>query len=201
MHSTARAKLPLKNTEFRRNIDMDVKILCLGALDQGDATGYEIKKMFQDGLFAHFLEASFGSIYPALTKLTEEGLLTCKSQQQDGRPDKKIYSITAAGRTALTEAIQLPVANDKFKSEFLFVMLFADVLAPETVTALIENRMHYLQDELAQIQSEKDMSVTAGHEFVRRYGEAVMDASLKFINENRHLVESPTTSQKLEPVR
>lgn len=180
---------------------MDVKILCLGALDRGDATGYEIKKMFEDGVFAHFLEASFGSIYPALTRLTEEGLLTCQSHAQDGRPDKKIYSITSAGRTALVEAIQRPVADDKFKSEFLFVMLFTDVLAPEHVTALIENRLQAVQSELEQIQAEKDMSITPGHEFVRRYGEAVMEASLKFIQENRHLVESQTTPEKLESVR
>ena len=180
---------------------MDVKTLCLGALDQGDATGYEIKKMFQDGLFAHFLEASFGSIYPALTKLTDEGLLTCKSQQQDGRPDKKIYSITKAGRTALTNAIQRPVADDKFRSEFLFVMLFADALSPERVTTLIENRLLSIQNELDQIQSEKDMSVTPGHEFVRLYGEAVMQASLQFIADKRHLVEDQTMHQKFEPVR
>ncbi len=103
---------------------MDVRTLCLGALTLGDATGYEIRKMFEDGVFSHFLEASYGSIYPALTRLTEEGLVTCHSEQQEKRPDKKIYSVTAKGRTAFTEALLEPLAEDKFRSEFLFVMLF-----------------------------------------------------------------------------
>ena len=51
---------------------MNVRTLCLGVLSFGDATGYEIKKMAEDGLFSHFIEASFGSIYPALTKMTDE---------------------------------------------------------------------------------------------------------------------------------
>jgi len=180
---------------------MDVKTLCLGALDAGEATGYEIKKMFEDGIFAHFLEASFGSIYPALTKLTEEGLLTCKSQQQDGRPDKKIYSITKAGRTALLSAIERPIAADKFKSEFLFVMLFADVLTPEHVTTLLENRLREMRNELAQIRAEEGSCVNSGQEFVRLYGEAVMKTTINFINGNRHLVEDKLAKKELEPVR
>lgn len=180
---------------------MDVKTLCLGALDAGDATGYEIKKMFEDGVFAHFLEASFGSIYPALTKLTEEGLLTCKSQQQDGRPDKKIYSITKAGRVALLGAIERPIAADKFKSEFLFVILFADVLTPEHVTTLLENRLRETRSELAQIRAEEGSCVNSGQEFVRLYGEAVMQATINFIDDNRHLVEGKVAKTELEPVR
>ena len=52
---------------------MNIRTLCLGILSRGDATGYEIKKMAEEGLFSHFVEASFGSIYPALTRMTDEG--------------------------------------------------------------------------------------------------------------------------------
>jgi len=180
---------------------MDVKTLCLGALDLGDATGYEIKKMFETGIFSHFHEASFGSIYPALTRLTDEGLLTCKSQQQGGRPDKKIYSITNEGRHELERAIERPVSGDRFKSEFLFVMLFADMLSPEHVTNLLENRVREVRGELDELQAEQDSCVNPGQEFVRRYGEAVMRASLTFINENRHLVENPVRKSEVAPVR
>lgn len=180
---------------------MDVKILCLGALDLGDATGYEIKKMFETGIFSHFHEASFGSIYPALTRLTDDGLLTCKSQQQGGRPDKKIYSITADGRRELEQALERPLAEDRFKSEFLFVMLFADMLSSERVTSLLEDRVQGVRSQLQELQSEQDSCVNPGQEFVRRYGEAVMTASLKFIEENRHLVEDPVRNNEVEPVR
>jgi DNA-binding PadR family transcriptional regulator len=52
----------------------DVRTLCLGILSIGEATGYEIKKALEEGPFGHVLEASFGAIYPALGRLTEEGL-------------------------------------------------------------------------------------------------------------------------------
>ena len=40
---------------------MDVKTLCLGVLTLGDASGYEIRKQFEEGPFAHFFGASYGS--------------------------------------------------------------------------------------------------------------------------------------------
>ncbi len=42
---------------------MDVRTICLGILTRGDATGYEIKNLFQDDGYQHFVEASFGSIF------------------------------------------------------------------------------------------------------------------------------------------
>ncbi len=78
---------------------MDVRTICLGILTRGDATGYEIKKLFEDDGYQHFVEASFGSIYPALNRLTEEGLVSVRAEAQEKRPDRKVYSITPAGRS------------------------------------------------------------------------------------------------------
>ena len=66
---------------------MDVRTICLGILTRGDATGYEIKKTVEEDGYRHFAEASFGSIYPALNRLTEEGLVSVHAQAQEKRPD------------------------------------------------------------------------------------------------------------------
>ena len=54
---------------------MDTKSICLAVLCQGDTTGYEIKKAFEEGPFSFFQDVSFGSIYPALTRALDEGLV------------------------------------------------------------------------------------------------------------------------------
>ena len=87
---------------------MDVKSACLGVLACGDATGYEIRKQFEEGPFGHFFHAGFGSIYPALNRLQTEGLVSCMSLTQDRRPDKKIYTITAKGERTLLFSQRLP---------------------------------------------------------------------------------------------
>ena len=78
---------------------MNVRTLCLGILSLQEASGYEIKKDVEDGLFSHFIDASFGSIYPALTQLAAEGYVTVREEEQTGKPDKKVYAITDSGGT------------------------------------------------------------------------------------------------------
>src|SRR5262245_954062 len=89
-----RSVLYRADTHQPSGMDMDARVLCLGALHFGDASGYEIKKLFEEGDFRFFYETSFGSIYPALSRMVEDGLALVSEQAQDKRPDKKVYSIT-----------------------------------------------------------------------------------------------------------
>jgi DNA-binding PadR family transcriptional regulator len=174
---------------------MHVTTLCLGALAFGDATGYEINKMFEDGPFSHFLDASYGSIYPALTRLTDEGLVTCRTEQQEGRPDKKIYSLTEKGRRQLGDALGQQLAPDKFRSEFLFTVLFAHLLPRDRVRSLVDQRLAAMKEKVEDL-SQADEEDTPGMDFARRYGHAVFAASIEFLERNRHLIEEAAIEEK-----
>ncbi|MEM7428801.1 MAG: PadR family transcriptional regulator, partial [Pseudomonadota bacterium] len=160
---------------------MNIRTLCLGILSFGDATGYEIKKMAEEGLFSHFIEASFGSIYPALTKMTEEGMLTCRSEAQEGRPDKKVYSITEDGETALREALTVFPRKDKFKSEFLFIMLLSEHVDQDHVSAVLKRRADELEEELEMIKACSANVSMPGARFVNGYGLAVIGAAQAYV--------------------
>ncbi|MBC7102643.1 MAG: PadR family transcriptional regulator [Parvibaculum sp.] len=175
---------------------MQVTTLCLGALVFGDATGYEINKMFEDGPFSHFLDASYGSIYPALTRLTEEGLVTCKAEAQEKRPDKKIYSLTAKGRLKLRDALQQPIADDKYRSEFLFTLLFAHLLPRSRVRLMVDQRLATMKEKLSEL-AKPGTDDTPGMDFARQYGYAVYSASVDFLENNRHLIEEIATEEEV----
>ena len=49
--------------------------IALGMVLEGDLTGYDIKKRIEKGIGV-FYKASFGSLYPALKKLTRNGWLS-----------------------------------------------------------------------------------------------------------------------------
>ena len=175
---------------------MHVRTLCLGALALGDATGYEIKKMFEDGEFSHFLEASYGSIYPSLTRLAEDGLVTCQAEAQDRRPDKKVYSITPRGRAALIDALTAPIAEDKFRSEFLFVMLFAHLLPSAAVSGLIDAKIAEYLGDLENLDENVNAVDTPGGEFVREFGRTVLWSMADFLRKKRHLIEGRGSAQE-----
>ena len=168
---------------------MDIRTLCLGVLTMGDATGYEIKKTFEDRLDLIF-HASFGSIYPALNKLTGDGLVSCQEMAQEKRPDKKIYSITAAGRYAFLEAIMKKPAADRFRSEYLATMMFAHLLPVGTISQLIDERIEDRTQKILDMQEDCPMRPANSEQFMCGYGKAVYQAEVDYLKENRHLLEA-----------
>ena len=164
---------------------MDVRTICLAILTRGDATGYEIKKSFDEGGYQHFVEASFGSIYPALGRLTGEGLVSVRAEVQEGRPDRKVYSLTPAGRQAVIAALMKPLAEDKHRSPFLFAMLFSHLLPQDHVLGLIDTYIRQSEDKLAQLDEAASGPQSAGERFAIGFGQAIYTAMLTFLREHR----------------
>jgi PadR family transcriptional regulator, regulatory protein AphA len=165
---------------------MNVKTLCLGVLSFGEASGYEIKKMVEDGRFSHFIDASFGSIYPALTQLTAEGLLTVRAEEQTGKPDKKVYAITPPGRAALAKAISTVPQRDTFKSEFLFQMLLADYLPPPVIALAYDAQLANLRGDLACVNECGAQALNHdGAALVNGYGRAVLTSAIEYLESRR----------------
>jgi PadR family transcriptional regulator, regulatory protein AphA len=161
---------------------MNVRTICLGYLSLREATGYEIKKDFEDGLFCHFLEASYGSIYPALNQLAVDGLVTVREEEQSGKPDKKVYAISQAGIATLRKALNVLPAPDKFKSEFLFMMLLQQHITPELRMMAIEKQIKDMRVDLANLeQCRAQQPGNPDGEFVAGYGEAVLTAGVTYL--------------------
>jgi DNA-binding PadR family transcriptional regulator len=109
---------------------MDTKNMLLGFLMSGSMTGYELKKKFSIS-FSFFSALSYGSIYPALKKMEQEGWITLKVEIQDGSPNRKIYTITDAGRKVFLETLQSPFALERPKNAFIARLFFFAYLTPE----------------------------------------------------------------------
>lgn len=168
---------------------MDIRTLCLGVLTMGDASGYEIKKKFEDRLALVF-HASYGSIYPALNKLTEEGLVSCREESQEKRPDKKVYSITSAGRYLFLDEIVKPVSADRVRSDFLATLIFARLLPAAAVSKLIDERIADRAEKIARMRENCAGKATDTDRFMCNYGLTVYQAELDYLKENRHLLEA-----------
>lgn len=76
---------------------MSLKHGLLGLLGYGDMTGYELTKYFNESL-NFFWSAQTSQIYRDLNNLEKKGFLKSKIEHQEGKPDKRIYSITKEGK-------------------------------------------------------------------------------------------------------
>ncbi len=167
---------------------MDAQTLCLGALTCGDASGYEIKKMFEEGPFAYFHQVSFGSIYPSLAKLCEDGKISMREEAQEGRPDKKVYSLTERGRQALREALTVTPAADKMRSEVTVMLFLHEFLEPDHLRAVYEQQMGYYRCLLAHIEDMDCTDLPRERLFVRGLGMAIYRSLVEYMEQNAHMM-------------
>jgi len=135
---------------------------------------------------SHFQTASFGAIYPALARLADEGMVTLTEHAQDGKPDKKLYRLTAAGREALFATLELIPGPDQIRSDLLFLLFFAEHLPPRRIDALIDARIAYFRGALAHMNElDAQGPCDIGHGFVRGFGRAVYQAAADYLETNR----------------
>lgn len=164
---------------------MDVKTLCLGALTLGDASGYEIRKMFDEGPFGQFYDASYGSIYPALNVLLKDKLVTVTEMAQEKRPDKKVYSLTATGLSLFKEALSEPPTKDKVRSEHLVRLFFADFMSKQALTEVYESYLLHFQSQTEHLRSLNMEGALPGRGFVCGFGLTFYEAMTTYLIENR----------------
>lgn len=173
---------------------MDVKTVCLGMLTDGAASGYDLKKQFES-TFGHFFSAGYGSIYPALSSLASDGMVDCEEIRQQGKPDRKVYRITDAGREHLLAALDKPAPSHKVRSEFLATMCFAHLMSGEQIRSVLAHRL----DEIGQylemfetFEAEEAAESQPGMRFVCGCGKAVMQAMQDYIEKHGHKLDEET---------
>jgi PadR family transcriptional regulator, regulatory protein AphA len=165
---------------------MDTETLCLCALSFEPATGYDLKLRFEQ-VYGHFYATGFGSIYPALGRLAEEGLVDFVATPGPGPHPRKRYRITVAGEKALRKRLAAVEPIHRVHSDFLVLMLMADELTPERVDALISQRLEQIDIQLTALEKARacDPDAAPGVDFVRELGRTVLRSSAHYLASHR----------------
>lgn len=103
-----------------------LKFIILGMVLKQDSTGYDIKKSIDQGI-GTFYKASYGSLYPALKKMTETGLLTLYERPQGNRR-KIFYHITEEGKSEFLDWLSTPTDIAEGFNMHLAKVFFYDYL-------------------------------------------------------------------------
>lgn len=132
---------------------MSLSHAILGLLTVTPMTGYDLKNRAFDVTITHFWKADQSQIYRTLNRLAEAGQVECRIEAQDDRPDRKVYSITDAGREELHRWLQteqrLPVTRDPF----LVQLFFAGLLDDTTILEHIARHREAHEAKLRQYQA------------------------------------------------
>ncbi|MFF4054998.1 PadR family transcriptional regulator [Streptomyces sp. NPDC001668] len=131
---------------------MSLKYAVLAALLEGEASGYELSKVFDVSL-ANFWPATPQQLYRELERLAGEGLIEARVVQQERRPNKRLFTLTETGRHELSAfAAEPPRRPAALRDEFLIKIQAMDTVEPEVTWELLEERMAWAGAKLARYQ-------------------------------------------------
>ena len=114
----------------------------LGLLHESPLTGYEIKMEINQKI-SHFWNESIGNIYPRLKYLNQNQYINMKLVRQDGKPNKKIYSLTRKGKEYFKNWFKEKVVPSAPRNELLLKLFFGKH-APDHI--MIDQLKTYLKE-------------------------------------------------------
>lgn len=128
----------------------------LGLLNRKDMTGYDLTKEFQASL-SEFWGAKHSQIYPELKVLTEQNLVTYKTEITGNVLEKKLYSITESGKK---EFIRWEKSNSPMptlpKDDFKLQLFFSDCISSDERIQLLNNQLKQHQQLLEHLRNNLD---------------------------------------------
>jgi DNA-binding PadR family transcriptional regulator len=128
---------------------MALRNAILATLLEGEASGYDLSKGF-DASVANFWMATPQQLYKELETLEAQGLVTARVVEQDRRPNKRLFSLTEAGRAALRDFTAQPAKITAIRDELLVKVQAVDAGDVEAVRKAIAERLDYATAKLAR---------------------------------------------------
>ncbi|WP_019498636.1 PadR family transcriptional regulator [Pseudanabaena sp. PCC 6802] len=116
---------------------MSLSQAILASLVRSAQSGYDLAKSF-DGSVGFFWEATHQQIYRELNKLEDKGAIAAQTITQEGRPAKKLYSLTDRGLQQLKDWLHQPCELSPTKEELLLKVFAGHLVEPEAIAKEIK---------------------------------------------------------------
>ena len=129
----------------------------LALLADEPAHGYEIKRALEERFGTVIAPLNAGQVYTTLQRLQRDELVADDAVAQSGRPDKRVYRLTEAGRRALEEWLGAPSAPTRLRDDFFMKLVLAHSMGLADPAGLIERQ------RAAYLRSLGDLERVLGH--------------------------------------
>jgi DNA-binding PadR family transcriptional regulator len=128
----------------------NIETAVMGLLFEGARYGYEIEKVIEQRHMRYWTEVGFSSIYYVLKRMETKRFI--KSEMKagaDGKPARKIYTMTPAGKTAFKAKVtDLLSADERVVSPFDLGITFCEALSAPELSACFAKRLEFLSTQL-----------------------------------------------------
>jgi PadR family transcriptional regulator, phenolic acid-responsive transcriptional regulator len=162
---------------------VSLKYLVLGLLTQRPHYGYELKREAEQFLGCG-AELNPGQLYPLLRKLAEQQLIAGERIEQEDRPDKRVFTLTAEGAHDLATWVDQPVPPPVGRTPLFLRFMVLTCVQPESRAAFLHQQRHALLAALGELVADRDTLHDCDDLATRALREATIlhaEADLKWI--------------------
>lgn len=125
-----------------------LEYIIMGMLMEGSMSGYDLKKTI-DGSVGTFYTASYGSLYPALKRMTERGQLSVLDTEDS--KNKKLYTLLPEGRELFFRWLGEPLQSTRM--ELLGKIFFYDYLDEDTRQQRLDEYLTKIAGEIGRLRA------------------------------------------------
>jgi len=130
----------------------------LGLLHQSPLSGYDLRKVFEETALGNY-SSSPGAIYPALSRLEQQGLVEATEDRTKSMRPKRLYTPSARGRKVFREWLRRDISADdvgRNLEELMLRFAFHWVLDSAADTRhLLEGMVAQLQPSVAELKAQR----------------------------------------------
>lgn len=181
---------------------MSIEHSILAILSFWPSTGYDIKSEFEHKAAGLYWGMSYGSIYPKLKKLEEEGFIYSIEEEEGGRK-KKLYELTPKGWEEFENWLRQPPAYPVIRDElFMKMSAWHEDMEYSVLIGHLQKRKEKTEDLLDFVKNWP----TNGISYISkvgmlpiRYTEMRLEAELKWIEEAIDALEKDQLPQGQDP--
>jgi len=175
----------------------------LGLLAIEPMSGYDLGLTIRQSV-GHFWNESYGQIYPNLKKLANEGFVTCKTERQRGKPNRRIYSITEKGRERLTKWLAVPPQPEIPRNEMLLKLFFGEQVPAAILIRYVERMAEERRALLAVLERAEREEIDKNQHYpgapylkmAAHFGQMEMRAHLRWAEETLAVLNKIARKQR-----
>ncbi|MEU9701039.1 PadR family transcriptional regulator [Streptomyces sp. NPDC047981] len=138
---------------------MAIEHAILVSLLEKPGSGYELARRFERSI-GYFWTASHQQIYRVLKRMESDGWIDVRDVPQQGRPDKKEYSVAAPGRAALSTWLHEPVEPESVRHDLAVKIRGAAFDDPTALIGEVERHRQAHAERLAHYLAGEERDFT-----------------------------------------
>ena len=118
---------------------MSISHALLGLLENGPRHGYELKHTY-DEKFGQDKPLHYGQVYATLSRLLRDGLVEVSGVLPGDGPDRKSYTITAAGVTDVDAWLHTPEKPELYLQNTMYTKVVLALLSGRGAAELLDSQ-------------------------------------------------------------